>query len=721
MRSRSCRIIVFALTISLFSPLEALSGLAASQNPAAKRDSDSRIRLKQSVVLSAQGVAPDAVKVTLLRVGENDKEIALPLSGESEYRLQSGIKIKFQVESPSQKNLYVTAIYLEYEKSKSFYLEALAIAREVRNRVSEGAILHNLGSIRDALGEPEKALEYYAQSLPIRREVKDKAGEAYTLNNMMFAAKNLGRKPLAILYGKQSVNAYQEVRNNLIALGRDSRQGFIGTKASTYRELADLLITEGRLPEAEQVLGLLKEEEYFDFVRRDPAASALLKRSDLTPEEKAAIERYNDMSARVIEAGNNFSRLSAMPARSKSEEEQFEAAARALEDANRTFQVFLRQLAEDFKEGGRIARDINEDAGLIADLKQLGKGVVALYTITGKENYRVILTTPTLQIAREADPKTSAEELDRLVLEFRQAVQNPTLNPQPLAERLFKIIIGPVENDLKATGAKTILWSLDGVLRYLPIAALHDGSRYLAERYQNVVITLASRTRLPLAPRKNWRALAMGVSKPVEKEWGKFNALPGVPEELRGIVKVSTAGGVLPGQLMLDEKFTRSAMERGLAQRTSNGNPHFQVVHIASHFSFKPGNETESFLLLGNGERLTLDKIRVSQSQRFDGVELLTLSACDTATGGGGATGQEVEGFAVLAQQKGAQAVMATLWPVADESTKELMKEFYRLRESNAGMAKAEALRLAQTRFAKGIYKALTRKERGAGRSWRAQ
>jgi len=65
----------------------------------------------------------------------------------------------------------------------------------------------------------------------------------------------------------------------------------------------------------------------------------------------------------------------------------------------------------------------------------------------------------------------------------------------------------------------------------------------------------------------------------------------------------------------------------------------------------------------------------------FSGVDLLTLSACNTATGGTGANGKEVEGFGVLAQRQGAKSVIASLWPVADSSTKVLMQEFYRLRE----------------------------------------
>ena len=139
----------------------------------------------------------------------------------------------------------------------------------------------------------------------------------------------------------------------------------------------------------------------------------------------------------------------------------------------------------------------------------------------------------------------------------------------------------------------------------------------------------------------------------------------------------ATQTGVLPGVVKLDEQFTESTMLTELRKR-------HKVVHIASHFQFSPGNETNSALLLGDGTFLSLAQIK-SLPNVFGGVELLTLSACNTATGGSGANGKEVEGFGVLAQRQGAKAVVASLWPVADTSTKLLMQEFYRAREARTG------------------------------------
>jgi CHAT domain-containing protein len=101
-----------------------------------------------------------------------------------------------------------------------------------------------------------------------------------------------------------------------------------------------------------------------------------------------------------------------------------------------------------------------------------------------------------------------------------------------------------------------------------------------------------------------------------------------------------------------------------------------------------------SYLVMGNGEKLTLAQVQNSDNI-FSGIELLTLSACDTGYGGRTRDGREIEGLGVLAQRKGARAIMATLWPVDDESTRHLMVEFYRGYQK-PGVSKAEALRKAQ-------------------------
>lgn len=361
--------------------------------------------------------------------------------------------------------------------------------------------------------------------------------------------------------------------------------------------------------------------------------------------------------------------------------------------AGQVFQQFLDELAREF-ESSRYVHEklfhLRETQGLMEDLRELGSGTVALYTVVSEKQYHAILVTPDVQIARTLS--ISAAELHKKIFDFRTILQFPADDPRPYAQELYDILIAPVMNDLRGVNAETLMWSLDGVLRYVPLAALYDGERYLVERYRNVMLTPASHSRLKDRPSARWKGAGFGVSRAHET----FDALPAVVDELNDIFYEggqAALRGVLPGTIKLDEAFTAEAMV-ALRQR-------YPVVHIASHFRFRPGNETTSFLLLGDGSHLSLAQLKTFPNV-FGGVELLTLSACNTAMGDAGGDGKEVEGFGVIAQRQGAKAVIATLWQVADQSTKELMQTFYRLRETQAGITKAEALRQAQLTLLNG-------------------
>ena len=216
------------------------------------------------------------------------------------------------------------------------------------------------------------------------------------------------------------------------------------------------------------------------------------------------------------------------------------------------------------------------------DVLRLSRGIVC---------YHVILVTPAVQKAYTHEIK--AADLNRKVFAFREAIRNPRVDPRPLGRELHRILIGAdLARDLEQAKGQTLMWSLYGVLRYLPVGVLHDGQNYLVERYRNVVFTPASQSRVKDPVTAKWRALGLGVSKAHKG----FNPLPGVAAELRGIIRDESstpkrADGVFVGRVILDEEFTAANMQSALRQR-------YSLVHIASHFSFKPGNEIDSFLLL---------------------------------------------------------------------------------------------------------------------------
>ncbi len=171
--------------------------------------------------------------------------------------------------------------------------------------------------------------------------------------------------------------------------------------------------------------------------------------------------------------------------------------------------------------------------------------------------------------------------------------------------------------------------------------------------------------------------------------------MPAVAEELHGIVQAKgSKGGVVPGVVFLDDDFTDDRLQEVLFDQ-------YRVLHIASHFVFTVGTLEKSYLLLGDGSRLSLAQLQEGDYD-LGSVELLTLSACETAVGDIGADGNEVEGLGALAQKKGAKGILATLWPVADESTGLFMRNLYREKTVSVTSTKAEALRMTQLHMLKG-------------------
>jgi CHAT domain-containing protein len=289
-----------------------------------------------------------------------------------------------------------------------------------------------------------------------------------------------------------------------------------------------------------------------------------------------------------------------------------------------------------------------------------------------------------VQLARQSSVKLS--DLNRQVLQYVNLLRDPKSDPLPMSQALYKLLLAPVEQDLVQAGAKTVMLSLDGALRYVPFSTLHDGQQYALQRWSLPIYTSVVRERLREANASQWQAAGLGVTRKL----GDFDPLPAVKAEMSSIIRTG-GSGVLPGEVHLDEAFTAQRL-KDVSQRR------FPVVHVASHFRFSPGTEVNSFLLLGDGTRLTLGDMR-TQNYRFDDVDLLTLSACDTGLGGGrDERGREIEGFGVIAQQQGAKAVIASLWKVADSSTAQLMGDMYRRRGADTN--KIEALRQAQLAMA---------------------
>ncbi|HVJ52651.1 MAG TPA: tetratricopeptide repeat protein [Aliidongia sp.] len=510
--------------------------------------------------------------------------------------------------------------------------EALAIRQRTLgpDHPETGASLADLAHAHLAAGDPPAARQYAALALAIalRHEAASLRWEAFWALSLALAAG--GELPAAIHLGKMAVDAIQALRPSTIAFTSAEQQGFARAREPVYRTLADLLIRTGRLAEAQEILLLLKDEEFRAFLRQ------------ALGDRRLSFTALTALEARW--------RLDPVPGAA-------EAVESWLEQVRATFEATPAAVAEP-----------------ALDLPALdAETALAQYLVTDQA-VSIILATAAGRIGLTIELDRAI--LNRLVHEFRVALQRRTEDAELIAGSLYRHLVAPLEAHLG--GISRLLVMLDGVLRYVPMAALHDGERYLVERFELATLTPAGRSGA--APQQEaWRVAGLGLARAVPGH----APLAAVSAELHAIIRTEASrDGLYPGTLMLDEDFTEASLLAALGS--------YPVTHIASHFVLDPADGLASYLLLGTGERLTLEKLR-RQELAIAG-ELVALSACETAIG----TGGEVEGLAALIQSRGARSVLATLWPVNDAGTAAIMGDFYAT--CRAGATKAAALRAAQAK-----------------------
>ena len=317
------------------------------------------------------------------------------------------------------------------------------------------------------------------------------------------------------------------------------------------------------------------------------------------------------------------------------------------------------------------------------DLAQLESPAVVYYPLILEDRLELLIVTADTPPLRRT-VAVSQTDLNRAIADFRQALETPSSDPRPLAQQLYQWLIQPLEADLAQAGVETILFAPDGALRCVPLAALHDGDRWLVERFVTSQITAASLTDwTPSRPAPEWQILAAAWDGggPVQLGGETLNlvAIPGA------VAEVGAIAALFPNTIVLQgAEFTPEAVQR--LARDHN------VLHLATHTALAPGDPTNSFVAFGNGEVLTLQDFRNWSLPRVD---LVVLSGGETALGGSSlGDGTEVLGLGYTLQRAGAKAVLASLWNVSDLGTQVLMEAFYG--ELSQGLTVAASLQQAQ-------------------------
>ncbi len=320
------------------------------------------------------------------------------------------------------------------------------------------------------------------------------------------------------------------------------------------------------------------------------------------------------------------------------------------------------------------------------DIDEVDQNAVFVYPIILEDRLEVIAKLPGQSLKHYVAP-VKRSEVEQTAIDLRTSIikRNQPEVVIKKATQVYDWLIAPLEQDLEnSSEVKTLVFVLDGVLRNIPISVLYDGKRqeYLMQKpYALALVPGLQLFDLRPLQRERLKVLIGGVSEQREVEKRNFDPLPNVEEESERIMSVVPSGS------LLNSEFT----EANLQQQINSGA--FSVVHIATHGKFSSDPE-ETFILafdqlIKSNDLNSLLRMNNQSSSRI--IELLVLSACETAKGDNRAT----LGLAGIAVRAGARSTVSTLWQVSDRSTAELMVQFYK-ELTNPKVTKAEALHQAQ-------------------------
>jgi len=504
--------------------------------------------------------------------------------------------------------------------------QALTVARNIGNARAESFAIGSLGQLYEGNREYGKAMELTRRAQFAAQQISAPDSLYRWQWQVGRLLKAMGAREEAIAAYEQAIATLQSIRGDIVVANQELQFDFREQVEPVYRELMALLLespaTASRVSSQSSVVSsILKKQGTTD-------------KGQLSKGEASPVKKVVDTLEllKLAELQNFFGDECVQVALSQAGD------TTALTDAN-TVVVY----------------------SVILD----GQSQMILRSPNGSmKNYPVALSQEGIN-----------KEIDQLryLLELRQ-----TEEYLPQAQKIYNLLIRPLEADLAALKPSTVVFINDGVLRKVPMAALHDGKAYLIEKYAIATTPSLSLTNRQPSNRNNLEALSVGLT--VER--APFAALSNVQAEVKAVNKI------LGGTELIDNTFTLSNLQAQLQKKS------YPVVHIATHGKF--GVDAESTFLVGFDQRISienLDNLLRSRASR-QSVELLTLSACQTAAG----DNRSALGIAGIAVRAGVESAVATLWYINDEATVPLIEEFYRqLRQPN--ITKAEALRKAQLKM----------------------
>ncbi len=588
----------------------------------------------------------------------------------------------------------------QYELATELYQQYLALIQASGDSIQQVTALNQIGQKYQENQRYESALLYYQQALSISYELQQKTEfsdfdlAGVTLGNIgvFFAAQE--QPELAIIFYKAAINNYEQIRaqytaSELVSTS-DFASLFLSKHEADYRNLADLLLQQNRILEAQRVLDLLKVQELDNYLNNVRATEDSEKGISERNSERLILQGSQSIFNQEILHSQELTKLEAIPLsqRSTAQKQRIYELRQAQQQLIKQFNHFLHSpqvkasLTQLQQNTGTETLNFEQAKILSDNLARLGKDTVILYPLILEERLELILLTPHTPPLRRT-VSVGKKQLNETIIKARRSLTNKVRRDFTALNQLYQWLIEPIEQDLAQAQTKTIIYAPDSQLRYIPLAALYDGNQWLTQRFQINHITALSLTELSTTSSKNLRILAAAWTQ------GKQNLTIGEQEfSFAGLpfagVEVNNLAAMIPNtSKRLDQQFSKN-----LIHEMQN----YAIIHLATHAHFVTGEPKDSFIMFGNGEYVTLREV---EKWNLNNVDLVVLSACETGVGDILGNGEEILGFGFQMQRAGAKAAIASLWAVDDGGTQELMHRFYSSLQQN-NMSKVAALQQAQ-------------------------
>ena len=552
--------------------------------------------------------------------------------------------------------------------------EALVLARKTGNLGAVSGSARTFASIRVKQNKLDEAKALIEEAQAADAKTGSLADRIATLGitGEISEARNDNEKALEAY--REAVKLVESVRATAA-----SETAFADVKRNyrPYERIVRALIKLNRADEAFDYLNRAKSKKLQDSLRLssmksgDKTMQALLDRASGLETKLQATNAQLQTEQAKPETDRDKAKIDNLKQVVASTQGEFRKVVEQIKTSNPNYEKFMTVNPKALKETQRSI-----PAGvMLVQYAPLGEQLYVF--LVSKENVKIVIAPG------------KPDDLWKKIKTVRKQITSGE-SGAPLTKNLislYDLLIAPIESDLEQI--KVVAFIPNQLLFYLPMQALAkkqaDGStRYFIEDKQIVYLTAADVMKVVQPPdEEKSRDGMVAFGNPTGAN------LPAAETEVKAIAQVFPSTEVLSGG-----EVTKIALNT--EQRLNK-----RIVHFATHGILNATTPSESYIQLAASTNASQEHLTVGEvwDLPFKKVTLVTLSACESALGDKEPDGGEITTLAEAFSSAGATTVLASLWSVGDESTKELMVEFYR--QLAAGASKAEALQSAEIKLLK--------------------